>query len=80
MNIYYEFCNNGEFYYESRINVTGYGFQSQLMAHANRVWVEENGKVSYIKNRSASIEKIIPDIGEFVFIKLSARVLNVGKG
>lgn len=42
---------------------------------SERIWLEQDGKVKYVKNRSSGCETPI-DAKEFMWIKLTAKVLN----
>jgi hypothetical protein len=80
MNVYYELYDKDGPYYEAQYNVTGRVRPTRTLQNSVRVWCEYDGNnVKFIKHRHADPMTTIPDMDEFIFVKLSARVLYVGK-
>lgn len=72
MNLYYEMLTpSGKLYY-SEISVAEYDRVTMRMAE--RVWCEENNKVTYWKNRTTG-EYSRCDMEEFMWVKLRAKPL-----
>ena len=75
-NFYYELADYiaKEYFDDYRYYTSPHKWvRRSLMYQSTRVWLENNGEVTYLKNRYESPESAKVDMKEFMWIKLKAK-------
>ena len=85
MNVYFEInpnvdlseFNNHRYYalHDTRTSAVIGGAFRGMLVNSDRVWVEEEGKIHYLKHRHSLPQDTLVDMKEFFWIKLKSIVL-----